>query len=298
MTSLLLDKKNQSQAPATVKAVEESCVTCGGAHSYRNCPATDGNVYRDNIQEYVSQAAAVNYNQGNTGYRHPIVANQIRPPGFHPVQNNQNNQRNNQNRYNQKPSGIISTKGSLPSNTGVNPRGDTKAITTRSGVSYDGPQVPPPPSSLPKVVEHEPEVSKDSCTQARNIQTLRWYARSTRISDIFPKSGNPTLTLEPTLSTFPTSFTPFKGGDFILEEIEACLTSESIPPGIDDNGRRSKKRPFSPLKRLLNSDLTSHPPSGRQNFNERTVEPSSDDQPSLRSKDLPPILSSVFGGYR
>ncbi|GJV39712.1 hypothetical protein Tco_1418152 [Tanacetum coccineum] len=49
--ALLLDKKNQSQAPATVKAVEESCVTCGGAHSYRNCPATDGNVYRDNIQE-------------------------------------------------------------------------------------------------------------------------------------------------------------------------------------------------------------------------------------------------------
>ncbi|GJS65691.1 reverse transcriptase domain-containing protein [Tanacetum coccineum] len=47
--ALLLDKKNQSQAPDTVKAVEESCVTCGGAHSYRNCPATDGNVYRDNI---------------------------------------------------------------------------------------------------------------------------------------------------------------------------------------------------------------------------------------------------------
>ncbi|GKF75042.1 hypothetical protein Tco_0224486 [Tanacetum coccineum] len=56
--ALLLDKKNQSQAPATVKAVKESCVTCCGAHSYRNCAATDGNVYRDNIQEYVSQAAA------------------------------------------------------------------------------------------------------------------------------------------------------------------------------------------------------------------------------------------------
>ncbi|GJW87112.1 hypothetical protein Tco_0162452 [Tanacetum coccineum] len=97
--ALLLDKKNQSQAPATVKAVEESCVTCGGAHSYQNCPATDGNVYRDNIQEYVSQAAAVNYNQGNTNYRPPI-ANQIRPPGFPPVQKNQGN---NQNRYNQNP---------------------------------------------------------------------------------------------------------------------------------------------------------------------------------------------------
>ncbi|GJS39063.1 reverse transcriptase domain-containing protein [Tanacetum coccineum] len=95
--ALLLDKKNQTQAPATVKAVEESCVTCGGAHSYRNCPTTDGNVYCDNIQEYVSQAAASKFNQGNTGYRAPI-ANQIRPPGFPPVQQNQGN---NQNRYNQ-----------------------------------------------------------------------------------------------------------------------------------------------------------------------------------------------------
>ncbi|GKF33320.1 hypothetical protein Tco_0106520, partial [Tanacetum coccineum] len=86
--ALLLDKKsNQSQSPALVKAVEESCVTCGGAHSYRNFPATDGNVYHDNIQEYVSQAVAGNFNQGNTGYRAPI-ANQIRPPGFPPVQQN------------------------------------------------------------------------------------------------------------------------------------------------------------------------------------------------------------------
>ncbi|GKE10738.1 hypothetical protein Tco_1414289 [Tanacetum coccineum] len=101
--ALLLDKKNQSPAPAPIKAVKESCVTCGGAHSYQNCPATHGNVYRDNILEYVSQAAAANFNQGNTGYRPPI-ANQTRPPGFPPVQNNQNNQNNqgsNQNRFNQ-----------------------------------------------------------------------------------------------------------------------------------------------------------------------------------------------------
>ncbi|GKA59386.1 hypothetical protein Tco_0758699 [Tanacetum coccineum] len=65
--ALLLDKKNQTQDPAPVKAVEESCVTCGGAHSYQNCPATEDNVYCDNIQEYVSQAAVANFNQGNTG---------------------------------------------------------------------------------------------------------------------------------------------------------------------------------------------------------------------------------------
>ncbi|GJS52777.1 hypothetical protein Tco_0626139 [Tanacetum coccineum] len=55
-----------------------------------------------------------------------------------------------------------SGSGSLPSNTIANPKGDIKAITTRSGVSYNRPQVPPPPSSLPKVVEHVPEVTKDT----------------------------------------------------------------------------------------------------------------------------------------
>ncbi|GJZ91489.1 reverse transcriptase domain-containing protein [Tanacetum coccineum] len=87
-------------APASVKAVEESCITCGGAHSYRQCPATDGNTfsgYQDNIQGYVS-AAAVNYNQGNTGYRPQSVANQFRPPGF--AQPNVQNQGFNQNRGN------------------------------------------------------------------------------------------------------------------------------------------------------------------------------------------------------
>nr|GEY60158.1 transposon Ty3-I Gag-Pol polyprotein [Tanacetum cinerariifolium] len=97
--ALLLDKKGQNQSLAPVKAVEESCVTCGGAHSYRNCPATDDNVYRDNIQESVSQASVFNYNQGNTNYRPPMMSNQIRPPGFPSVPNNQNVQRNNQNRF-------------------------------------------------------------------------------------------------------------------------------------------------------------------------------------------------------
>nr|GEY78979.1 hypothetical protein [Tanacetum cinerariifolium] len=95
--ALLLDKKNQSSAPASsstpapVVAIEPNCVTCGGTHSYQNCPATSKNVYRDNIQEYVSQAAATNYNQENIGFRPQMVANQIRPPGFPPYQNNQNN---------------------------------------------------------------------------------------------------------------------------------------------------------------------------------------------------------------
>nr|GEU40535.1 reverse transcriptase domain-containing protein [Tanacetum cinerariifolium] len=45
-----------------------------------------------------------------------------------------------QNLYNNKPS----SSSSLPSNTLPNPKGEAKAITTRSGMSYKEPRIPPP----------------------------------------------------------------------------------------------------------------------------------------------------------
>nr|GEW64934.1 reverse transcriptase domain-containing protein [Tanacetum cinerariifolium] len=68
---------------------------------------------------YVS-AAAVNYNQGNPGYR---------PPG----------------------------SGSLPSNTIANPKGELKAIATRSGLVIDGPTVPTPSQSINLEVDERVE---------------------------------------------------------------------------------------------------------------------------------------------
>nr|GEZ02994.1 reverse transcriptase domain-containing protein [Tanacetum cinerariifolium] len=50
----------------------------------------------------------------------------------------------------------------------------------------------------------------------------------------YSESGNPTLISDPIIALSSPSLTHFKGGDFILEEIEACLTSKSIPLGIDD----------------------------------------------------------------
>ncbi|GKA15830.1 reverse transcriptase domain-containing protein [Tanacetum coccineum] len=172
--AMLLQK---SSPPASVRAVKEICVTCGGPHPYHQYLATDGNVfleYQDNIQGYVS-AAAVNYNQGNTGYRPQSVANQIRPPGF-AQPNLQNNQtcnikkelRDDMSQQNQELKNMMTSflqmntasssgSGSLPSNTVTNPRADLKAITTLSGISYDGPPIPPPLSPLPKVVKREIE---------------------------------------------------------------------------------------------------------------------------------------------
>ncbi|GJU28072.1 reverse transcriptase domain-containing protein [Tanacetum coccineum] len=72
MKTMLIDKQ-KAQAPATVKAVKQSCVTCGA-----------------------------NFNQGNTNSRPPMVSNQIQPPGFPPIQNNQNRFNPNQgNNFNQ-----------------------------------------------------------------------------------------------------------------------------------------------------------------------------------------------------
>ncbi|GJS42518.1 reverse transcriptase domain-containing protein [Tanacetum coccineum] len=250
-----------STTPATVKAVEEVCVTCGSNHNFNNCPLTrnDFPVFQDNIHQFQQTAAVGNFVQRNP----PNLANQMRPPGFNQpnVQSNQTNQNRyqgnnfnsnqnrggnfNQNRQNnqgavyqappyQPPTnqplvnqalptvsqiqGVskmdfesyakandanmnnlqmkldnfqrnqndfqrvyndsqkkqddfqkmmlsfmqnyhtnqASSSSSLPSNTIPNPRNEAKAITTRSGVSYDGPPIPPP------VVEKEPEVTKDT----------------------------------------------------------------------------------------------------------------------------------------
>ncbi|GJU69919.1 reverse transcriptase domain-containing protein [Tanacetum coccineum] len=53
-----------------------------------------------------------------------------------------------------------STSGTLPSNTIPNPKGEMKAITTRSGVAYEGPSIPTNLSPK-KVVEQETEETTD-----------------------------------------------------------------------------------------------------------------------------------------
>ncbi|GJV46137.1 reverse transcriptase domain-containing protein [Tanacetum coccineum] len=241
--TVILKQFQATPPPASVKAVEEIYVTCGGPHPYYQCLIADGNTfpeYRDNIQRYVA-AAAVNYNQGNAGYRPPGVINQTRPPGF-VQQNGQNNQNrfsqpqgyNRGNNFNQNANyqapiqqnqsvplselekfkkindvnmkamqaqinnvknelrnemqssiqasmsnqtnelknmmasffqmntASTSGTGSLPSNTVANPKGELKAITTRSGLVLDGPTVPmPPPFINPEEDERVEETLTD-----------------------------------------------------------------------------------------------------------------------------------------
>ncbi|GJU93881.1 reverse transcriptase domain-containing protein [Tanacetum coccineum] len=228
----------------TVKTIDTKCETCGGPHSFTECPTVGG------YTQEAAYATTGNYNSGGNSYKPQgdrnllsyRLNNYLGPPGF-----NQPNVQNNQNRYNQnqnqgrgqnfnqgnnnfqaphnqvqvQPSNELSNyikinetnmramqnqitnmrtemrndfetsmtknqnelknmmsneiknvmssffqmqspsgSGSLPSNTVANPRGDVKAITTRSGVAYNGPTIPPTPS-LSKEVERETEATKD-----------------------------------------------------------------------------------------------------------------------------------------
>nr|GEV51439.1 reverse transcriptase domain-containing protein [Tanacetum cinerariifolium] len=64
-----------------------------------------------------------------------------------------------------------SGSGTLPSNTITNPKEDLKGFTTRSGNAYQGPTIPITSSSLPKVVERETEVTKDTVPPTNNGST-------------------------------------------------------------------------------------------------------------------------------
>nr|GEW59007.1 reverse transcriptase domain-containing protein [Tanacetum cinerariifolium] len=115
-------------APATAKVVEKTCVICGGAHAYYDCIDTDSN------QPSVC-AATGTYNQVSPPNR---ASNQIPPTGF----------------------ALASTSGTLSSNNVPNPKGEMKAVTTRSGLAYEGPSIPIH-YPLEKVVERDTKETTD-----------------------------------------------------------------------------------------------------------------------------------------
>ncbi|GJR83790.1 hypothetical protein Tco_0154575 [Tanacetum coccineum] len=244
--ALILDRKNQTPASAPVKAVEQSCIsvpTRGPISTIKFC------------------------------YRPPMISNQIRPPGFPPVQNPHANSQNNFNRGNnfnqnrgnnfnqgqiyrppvnqpvahQGPTpqthGVSKTdferyvtandavlrnmqnqgqnlqsqmanltdmlskfvtantastsgSGTLPGNTVTNPKEDLKGITTRSGVTIQG----------PKTVSHDTEVTKDTMPPADNGSTEDVQPPVVQIQSGKP---NPEPKVSPVETPIPKASIPF-----------------------------------------------------------------------------------------
>ncbi|GJZ45201.1 reverse transcriptase domain-containing protein [Tanacetum coccineum] len=177
------------QTNQQVNTVTPSCETCGGPHSYNDCPATVG----QNQNVYARGA----YNQGGNSYQpqgnRNLLSyrsdNYLGPPGFNVNQNqnwsnqNQNNQVQNYQAPNTQPpvalqqelinyirineNRINSMQTQMNNLATSNQRlesmlGELKAITTRSGLVLDEPSVPMPhPFINPEEDEREEEILTD-----------------------------------------------------------------------------------------------------------------------------------------
>ncbi|GKA67371.1 reverse transcriptase domain-containing protein [Tanacetum coccineum] len=108
------------------------------------------------------------------------------------------------------------------------------------------------------------------------------------------ESGNPAFISKPIIAKSSPSLTPFEGGDFILEEIEAYLTSDSIPPGIND-AEFDPEGDIRLIKEILNNDPYSPlPPKDLKCEELKSVKSSVDEPPELELKDLPSHLEYAF----
>nr|GEV85130.1 reverse transcriptase domain-containing protein [Tanacetum cinerariifolium] len=228
---------------ATVKAVEESCVTCGGNHAYYNCDSTNSN------QSSVC-AAAGTYNQVAPQNR---ASNFMAPPGFASVQNNSQNSFADALLLMPK---FVSTIKSLLANKDklfelakipLNENFSAMLLKKLPEKLGDPDKFLIPSMLLKKLPEKLGDPDKflipcdflgmDDDMSVNRIDIID-VAREEYAQEMLGFSnnslgGNPTSTSEPIISNSSPSLTPFEGSDYILEEIKAYLKDESISPKIN-----------------------------------------------------------------
>ncbi|GKA32109.1 hypothetical protein Tco_0718476 [Tanacetum coccineum] len=187
-----------------------------------------------------------------------------------------------------------STSSSLPSNTIPNPRNEAKAITTRSGISYDGPPIPSP------VVENECEVIKDTeLPSTEDIQppplvqeqtkdkepieepslaqktkpNLPYPSRLAKEKILLTKKywifqfvayNNPSPYFDPIVSISSPTLTPFDESDFLLfEEADAFIAIDEEPVSPVFNATYyDPEGDILILEALLNNDPLPNPNQG------------------------------------
>nr|GEZ86278.1 reverse transcriptase domain-containing protein [Tanacetum cinerariifolium] len=151
---------------APIKAVEEGAVYHNRPQQALNYQAlAQQNTVTHNKFEAYTNANDANMNNLQLKFYNFQKNQQDFQKKFEQKQDDFQNQMMNfmQNLYNNKPL----SSSSLPSNTIPNLKGEAKAITTRIGISYDRPPIPPPG------VDKEPEATKDTeLPSTKDIQPL------------------------------------------------------------------------------------------------------------------------------
>nr|GEX65427.1 hypothetical protein [Tanacetum cinerariifolium] len=206
-----------------VKAVAHNRETCAGPHSYNDCPATVGQTQNENNQgrNQFFQGAIHGQNTPPSyqapayqapGYQAPVQQAPIPQPQvvtttefinymkandaiLKNMQTNMTSLTNSnlelKNMFGEfmKMNTVSSSgSGTLPSNTITNLKEDLKGIATRSGNAYQGPTIPNTFSSLPKVVERETEVTKDTVPPINNESTKDVQPPIVQVENQIPNS--------------------------------------------------------------------------------------------------------------
>nr|GFA19990.1 reverse transcriptase domain-containing protein [Tanacetum cinerariifolium] len=197
-----------------------------------------------------------------------------------------------------------SSSSSLPSNTIPNPKGVAKAITTRSGMYYKEPPIPPPGVDQQEPIE---KLRLPTLNDTKMVLELadRTISKPTGVAENFFVKVDEVFTpyYEPIVSNSSPTLTPFNESDFYLKEIENCLNDDSNSDEIKDS-EFDIKRDILILEAFLNnnpelpSNQKDYFPSVRKDL--KVVEPKNqsfdDVPPEVELKELPPHLEYAFLG--
>nr|GFA16984.1 hypothetical protein [Tanacetum cinerariifolium] len=169
------------QVNQQVKAVTPNCETCGGPHSFSDCPATIGNtqnVYAARAYQGIKETIILRETtkEGTNSFMDLTKANDAilknMQTNMISLTNSNLELKNMFGQFMKMNMASSSGLGTLPGNTITNPKEDMKGITTRSGIAYQGPMIPTTSSSLPPVVERETKATKDTPVVAPIIEPV------------------------------------------------------------------------------------------------------------------------------
>nr|GEW44165.1 reverse transcriptase domain-containing protein [Tanacetum cinerariifolium] len=282
------------QVIAPAKAVEKTCVTCGGAHAYYDCIATDNALLL--MPKFASTIKSLLANK-DTLFELAKVP------------------------LNENCSAMLLKK--LPEKLG-----DSGKFL----IPCDFPRIEIGRLLVPKELLRT-YLSREEITLRLNDESVTFNLNQTMrysstyddnsvnrvdvidiacedfVQDVLdfqynPKSSSPTLVFDvsisesdsckdPIVKSSSLTFTLFGESDFFLEEIEDFLNDDSIPTGIE-NSVYDPKGDILFLEKLLNEDPFQLPPMDLKLAEESKAKSSVEEPPELELKELPSHLEYAF----
>nr|GEU69204.1 reverse transcriptase domain-containing protein [Tanacetum cinerariifolium] len=235
--------------PAPVKAVEESCVTCGGAHAYYNCPNTNNNQPKT---EETTDKEQTNF-KGSTAHIQPLVTPILKPDVSKTL-----------------------PKPNIPYPFRLDQKLHEKATNQMEkffqifqdlyfDISFADALLLMPKfaSTIKSLITNKDKLfDRSSCIP--HFREILFEDRSA-LNDVYGEEITLRLYDEAVIinlnqtTRYSSTYDDLSGSDFILEEIEAYLKDESISPEID-HANCDLEGDICLIEKLLNNDQFQLPP--------------------------------------